>query len=107
MANLFPTSAKSHGYLSPDPELAAADASVRWPVLCCFLTSVHWMVVGTVLLVYASSLTHPQDAFPILSYLVTLSDNFSMFTYGRVYPAAIDALVYGWAGTRAWASPPG
>jgi cytochrome c oxidase cbb3-type subunit 1 len=99
MATLFPTTVAPRGFASTDPELAAIDASVRWPVLVCFLSAIHWMVVGTFLLVYASSLTHPQDAFPILGWFVTLSDNFSMFTYGRVWPAAIDALVYGWAST--------
>jgi cytochrome c oxidase cbb3-type subunit 1 len=99
MATLFPTTVAPRGFVSTDPELAAVDASVRWPVMVCFLSAVHWMVVGTFLLVYASSLTHPQDAFPILGWFVDLSDNFSMFTYGRVWPAAIDALVYGWAST--------
>ncbi|HEV3270572.1 MAG TPA: cbb3-type cytochrome c oxidase subunit I [Candidatus Methylacidiphilales bacterium] len=99
MATLFPTTVAPRGFTSTDPELAAVDASVRWPVMVCFLSAVHWMVVGTFLLVYASSLTHPQDAFPILGWFVDLSNNFSMFTYGRVWPAAIDTLVYGWAGT--------
>jgi cytochrome c oxidase cbb3-type subunit 1 len=87
----------SGGFASTDPEIAAIDTSVRWPVLLCFLTSVHWMVVGTVLLVYASSLTHPQDAMPIQSLLVRLSEQCSFFSYGRVWPAAVDALIYGWA----------
>jgi len=87
------------GFISTDPELAAVDASVRWPVLVSLLSAVHWMVVGTFLLVYASSLAHPQDAFPILGWFVDLSNNCSIFTYGRVWPAAIDALVYGWAST--------
>jgi cytochrome c oxidase cbb3-type subunit 1 len=99
MATLFPTTVAPRGFVSTDPELAAIDASVRWPVLICFLSAVHWMVVGTFLLVYASSLTHPQDSIPILGWFVDLSDNFSMFTYGRVWPAAIDSLVYGWAST--------
>ena len=99
MATLFPTRVAPNGFVSTDPELAAVDSSVRWPVLVCFLTAVHWMVVGTFLLVYASALTHPQDAFPILGLFNDLSANFSMFTYGRIWPAAIDALVYGWAST--------
>jgi len=98
MATSPPTIA-TQGYASTDPELAAIDSSVRWPVMACFLTAVHWMVVGTFFLVYASSLSHPQDTFPILGLFVSLSDNFSMFTYGRIWPAAIDALVYGWATT--------
>jgi cytochrome c oxidase cbb3-type subunit 1 len=99
MATLFPTTVAPRGFVSTDPELAAVDASVRWPVMICFLTAVHWMVVGTSLLVYASSLTHPQNTFPILGWFVDLSANFSMFTYGRVWAAAMDALVYGWAST--------
>jgi cytochrome c oxidase cbb3-type subunit 1 len=99
MATLFPTTVAPRGFVSTNPDLAAVDASVRWPVMACFLTAVHWMVTGTFLLVYASSLTHPQDTFPILGWFVDLSNNFSMFTYGRVWPAAVDSLVYGWAST--------
>jgi len=98
MATLFPTTVAPRGFISTDPELAAVDRSVRWPVMICFLTGVHWMVVGTVLLVYASALTHPMDQLPILGLFVDLSNNFSMFTYGRIWPAAIDSLVYGWGG---------
>jgi len=99
MANSLYTPPADRGFISTDAELAAVDASVRWPVLACFLTAVHWMVVGTFLLVYASSMTHPQDRFPILGYLIDLADNCSFFTYGHVWPAAIDTLVYGWAST--------
>jgi len=99
MATLFPTIVAPRGFASTDPELAVVDRSVRWPVMVCFLSAIHWMVVGTFLLVYASSLTHPQDQFPILGWFVDLSNNFSMFTYGRILPAAIDALVYGFAST--------
>lgn len=86
-------------FASTDPELAAIDVSVRVPVLTCFLTSVHWLVLGTIWLVYASSLTHPQDSLPILGWFIDLSNNCSFFTYGHVWPAAIDALLYGWAST--------
>jgi cytochrome c oxidase cbb3-type subunit 1 len=96
MATLFPTIVAPRGFVSTDPELAAVDRSVRWPVMFCFLSGVHWMVVGTVLLVYSSALTHPLDQLPILGWFVSLSNNLGMFTYGRVWPAAIDALVYGW-----------
>jgi cytochrome c oxidase cbb3-type subunit 1 len=99
MATLFPTTVAPRGFTSTDPELAAVDRAVRWPVMFAFLIGVHWMVVGTVLLVYASSLTHPMNTLPILGLLVDLSNNFSMFTYGRIWPAAIDSLVYGWGGS--------
>src|SRR5271155_3333216 len=97
MATLFPTIVAPRGFASTDPELAAVDRSLRWPVMFCLLTAVHWMVVGTFLLVYASSLTHPQDSVPILGLFVDLSTYCSFFTFGRVWPAAIDSLVYGWA----------
>jgi cytochrome c oxidase cbb3-type subunit 1 len=93
------TTPLSASFVSTDPELAAVDASVRVPVMTCFLCAVHWLVVGTFLLVYASSLTHPQDSIPILGLLIDLSQNFSIFTYGHVWPAAIDTLIYGWAST--------
>jgi len=86
-------------FVSTDPELAAVDASVRGPVLLCLLSAVHWMVVGTFLLVYASSLTHPHDSIPLLGLFVDLSNHCSFFTYGRIWPAAIDSLVYGWGST--------
>ena len=90
---------KPASFISTDPELAAADASVRGPVIACFLSAVHWMVVGTFLLVYASSLAHPDDSLPIFGLLIDLSRNFSFFTYGHVWAAAVDALAYGWAST--------
>ena len=86
-------------FTSGDPELAAADASLRWPVIGSLLAAVHWMVVGTVLLAYASSLRHPSDSLPLLDVFTWLSQNCAVFTYGRVYPTAVDALLYGWCGS--------
>jgi len=86
-------------FSSSDPELAAVDVSVRWPVIGSLLAAVHWMVVGTVLLVYASSLRHPADSIPVLNVFNWLSQQLSVFTYGRVYPAAVDSLLYGWCGS--------
>ncbi len=84
-------------FVSTDPELAAVDRSVRLPVMACVLTSVHWLVVGTFLLVYASSLTHPQDALPILGWFVELSNNCSFFPTATSGAPPLSALVYGWA----------
>jgi cytochrome c oxidase cbb3-type subunit 1 len=86
-------------FTSSDPELAAVDASVRWPVVCALLAAVHWMVTGTVLAVYAASLKHPADQMPILDVFNWLSEHCGVFTFGRVYPAGIDALLYGWIGS--------
>ncbi len=101
MASTTPIPVSTNHFVSSDPELAAVDASVRWPVIACFLSAVHWLVTGTFLLVYASSLTHPRDALPILGWFVDLSNNSSLFTYGHIWPAAVDALIYGWASTAA------
>jgi hypothetical protein len=98
MATSFPSLA-SGGFTSTDPELAAVDASVRVARHRLFPQRGSLDGRRHVLLVYASSLTHPQDSCPILGLFVDLSNNFSFFTYGRVWPAAIDALVYGWATT--------
>ena len=99
MATLFPTTVAPRGFVSTDPELAAVDASVRWPVLRLLplrrALDGRGHVPARLRLVADPSAGH----LPILGFFVTLSNNFSMFTYGRVWPAAIDALVYGWAST--------
>jgi cytochrome c oxidase cbb3-type subunit 1 len=95
----MPLSPLHRNFTSSDPELAAVDASLRWPVIASLLAAVHWMVTGTVLLVYASSLKHPSDAMPILDVFTWLSQHLSVFTYGRVWPAAVDSLLYGWVGS--------
>ena len=97
----MPLSPLYREFTSSDPELAAVDASVRWPVVASLLAAVHWMVTGTVLAVYASSLKHPADQMPILDVFNWLSEHCAVFTFGRVYPAAIDSLVYGWIGSAA------
>ena len=66
----FPPSSPRADSSRPIPSSPPSTRRVRWPVLVCFLTAVHWMVVGTFLLVYASSLTHPQDTFPILGLFI-------------------------------------
>ncbi len=71
----MPLSPLHRHFTSSDPELAAVDASVRWPVMASLLCAVHWMVTGTVLLVYASSLAHPADGFPILDVFTWLSEH--------------------------------
>jgi cytochrome c oxidase cbb3-type subunit 1 len=95
----MPLSPLHRNFTSSDPELAAVDASLRWPVIGSLLAAVHWMVVGTVLLVDSSALKHPSDAMPILSVFNWLSEHCAVFTFGRVYPAAVDALLYGWCGS--------
>lgn len=68
-------------------ERAAIDRSVRYPVLFFFTAAAGWLFLAT-LLGFASSvkLIAPElwDACPWLS-------------YGQLFPAHMDALIYGWA----------
>lgn len=81
-----------------DPrERAQIDASLRLPVLCFFGSALFWLLVGSFLgLIAAWKLFFPG-----------LLDGCGFLSYGRVQPAAVNALVYGWAslaglGTGLW-----
>ena len=67
---------------TPDPKL---DASCRVPLLALFGGAALWLVVGSVLAMIASIKFHAPDF---------LAD-FPWLTYGRVQPAADNALLYG------------
>lgn len=78
---------------SPQTDLPAAreraeiDASTRGPVLLFFGSAVFWLLVGSVLgLLAAWKLTHPG-----------LLDSLGFLTFGRIRPAHLNAVVYGWA----------
>ncbi len=66
----------------PDPMI---DASLRWPLLALFGGAALWLVVGSVLAMIASIKFHAPDFLAACPWL----------TYGRVQPAADDALLYG------------
>lgn len=72
---------------SPAAPFAETDASLRVPVLLFFGGAVFWLAVGA-LLAFVSSwkLVHPG-----------FLDGISWLTYGRLQPAADNALIYGWA----------
>jgi len=66
---------------------AAIDASARLPVLGFFTGSVFWLFAGTVLALLASIKLHnPQ-----------FLDDASWLTFGRVRPAHLNSMAYGWA----------
>jgi cytochrome c oxidase cbb3-type subunit 1 len=65
--------------------LSEIDASCRWPVLLLFGFSVCWLLVGTVFALVASWKMHVPE------YLA----NISWLTFGRVRPAHLNAMVYG------------
>ncbi len=68
-------------------ERAEIDASTRLPVLVFFGSAVFWLLVGSLLgLVAAWQMTHPA-----------LLDQMAWFTFGRLRPAHLNTVAYGWA----------
>jgi cytochrome c oxidase cbb3-type subunit 1 len=66
---------------------AESDASVRLPVMLFFGAAVFWLVNGALLAFFSSwKLVHPG-----------FLDGISWLTYGRLQPAAENAIVFGWA----------
>lgn len=72
-------------------ERASIDASCRVPVLIFFGTAIFWLLVGTGLALIASIKLHSPHF---------LSD-WSFLTFGRVRPAHLNAVIYGWASAAA------
>ena len=78
-------------------ERALIDASTRVPVLMFYSSAIFWLLVGTVLAGYTSFKLHAPDLFSDAAFL----------TWGRVRPAHMNVMVYGWAsmagiGTAIW-----
>ncbi|MEI6491137.1 MAG: cbb3-type cytochrome c oxidase subunit I [Verrucomicrobiota bacterium] len=78
-------------------ERAEIDASTRGPVLLFFGSAVFWLLFGSVLgLLAAWKMTHPG-----------LLDSLGFLTFGRIRPAHLNSVIYGWAsqagiGTGIW-----
>ena len=70
-----------------EKKYSAIDASCRLPLLVLFGVAAVWLVVGLALAIIASLAFHKPDLFADCPYL----------TYGRVLPAANDAILYGFA----------
>jgi cytochrome c oxidase cbb3-type subunit 1 len=67
-------------------ERAAIDRSTRYPVMFFFTSAAAWLLVATLLgLISSLKLRLPG-----------LWDDFSVLGYGRLFPAHLNALVYGW-----------
>jgi cytochrome c oxidase cbb3-type subunit 1 len=78
-------------------ERALIDASTRVPVLMFYTSAMVWLVIGTFLAGFVSFKLHSPDTFSGISFL----------TWGRVRPAHMNVMVYGWAsmagmGTAIW-----
>src|SRR5438067_2032268 len=76
---------------------ALIDVSTRGPVLFFFTTALTWLLAATAFGLVASIKMHTPGFL----------GNWSWFTYGRVWPAFQNTLVYGWAmpvgiGTAIW-----
>src|SRR6266513_2680415 len=78
-------------------ERALIDASTRVPVLMFYTSAIVWLLIGTLLAGFVSFKLHAPD----------LLSNISFLTWGRVRPAHMNIMVYGWAsmagiGTAIW-----
>lgn len=72
---------------------AAIDRSLRYPVMFFLTSGAAWLAVALCLGVIASAKVHNPEFL----------GNWACLTYGRVYPAHINALVYGWGMQAAFA----
>jgi cytochrome c oxidase cbb3-type subunit 1 len=78
-------------------ERALIDASTRVPVLMFYASAIVWLLIGTVMAGYVSIKLHTPDWLSDVSFL----------TWGRMRPAHMNVMVYGWAsmagiGTAIW-----
>src|SRR5712691_6617736 len=78
-------------------ERALIDASTRVPVLMFYASAIAWLLIGTVLAGFVSIKLHSPDWF----------SNVGFLTWGRMRPAHMNVMVYGWAsmagmGTAIW-----
>src|SRR5213596_437536 len=78
-------------------ERALIDASTRVPVLMFYASAVVWLLLGTLLAAFTSFKLHSPD----------LLSNVSFLTWGRIRPAHLNVMLYGWAsnvgmGTAIW-----
>src|SRR5438876_5989628 len=78
-------------------ERALIDASTRVPVLMFYTSAMVWLVIGTFLAGFVSWKLHSPDLLSGISFL----------TWGRLRPAHMNVMVYGWAsmagmGTAVW-----
>lgn len=78
-------------------ERALIDASTRVPVLMFYTSAIAWLLLGTVLAFLTSFKMHSPDWLSSISFL----------TYGRLRPAHVNVMLYGWGsmvgmGTAIW-----
>ena len=96
-----PRTDETHDQLSPEQlaeqkrqyaiERAAIDRSCRLPVLVYFGSSICWLLIGSILAILASIKLHYPEFLGGPSWL----------TFGRVRPAHLNSVAYGWASMAA------
>jgi cytochrome c oxidase cbb3-type subunit 1 len=72
-------------------QLAEIDASCRWPVLFFFLSGIAWLLAGTALALLTSLKLHLPEFLAECPWL----------TFGRVRPAHLNTVIYGFASQTA------
>ena len=78
-------------------ERALIDASTRVPVLMFYTSAIFWLLIGTLMAALVSWKLHNPDVLSGISFL----------TWGRLRPAHVNIMLYGWAsmaamGTAIW-----
>ena len=71
---------------------AEIDRSLRHPVMFFFTSGAAWLAVSIILGVIASAKVHSPNFLSCSGWL----------TYGRVFPAHVNTLVYGWGAQAAF-----
>lgn len=89
MSSIQPTNATDQDALLR----AGIDRSLRHPVMFFMTSGAAWLAVSIVLGIIASAKVHSPGFLT----------GFSWLTYGRVFPAHINALIYGWGFQAAFA----
>lgn len=99
MSSLDPAVATPPAHVDLDIRLRA-DASSRRPALLCFATALIWLIIGSIWGDLASLKLHMPD----------LLGQYGWLTFGRVRPAHLNSMIYGWAslamlGVSLWIIP--
>ncbi len=75
---------------------AAIDRSCRWPVLIYFGTAIIWLVVGSIFALIASFKLHEPHFLNSI-----FGIDFGFLNFGRMRPAHLNAVAYGWGAVSA------
>ena len=74
-------------------ELSEIDASIRFSALYFVISATFWLMIGTVLALITAYQSHESSFLAGCEYM----------TFGRLYPASINAMVFGWGNNAVFA----